>query len=305
MATMRIPPNMNPDQSGNPRRTIFVDGVERDVSIPWRGVVQLNTGLANQLWALRGGNPRPFSKHLAGKYADDIRLGGWGQEFCSPLSITSDGTLGDGQHRVAGVLASGMSIMVELALGVDPNAVKYMDSGRARSLAIRVKIDESGERSNRIAGSIAKVLVKVTTSNSDVSVRDMEAIRDEYAPSIRIVSGRIASIHRSRGIGRAGFLAALVVYHNTNPTAATEFMDSYFVPGGDVQPAVMLRDYALTNAARAGAIGGLDEYERACSAIAAHLRGEDVKQLKRRKEHPCGPIKFSRPRGEKLDWSFV
>lgn len=305
MASLQIPRGVTPAQIGHARRTINVDGVTRDVSAPWRGVVQMGTDLAEQLWAMRGGNPRPFSKHVATKYADEIRSGAWGMVYPSEIIITSDGVLGNGQHRVAAVLATGLRINVELVLGVDRAALEFMDCGRPRSLNIRKTLVDDTAEANKYAVMLAGAMVKLATSHTSVSGKDLEKVDAVYHDSLAYIGGRISRMSHKRGVGRAGPCAALVQYHHADQDGAILFMDSFFVPGGDVQPAVMLRDYMLTHVGVVGGQNMIMEYERACSAIAAAMRGEVVKHLKRRNDHPCGPIKFARARSANLDWSFV
>lgn len=308
MATMQIPRGVSPAQIGTtkPRRTIVVDGAVRDVATPWRGVVQLTPSLAEQLWAMRGGNPRPFVKRLAFRYADEMRSGGWGLEYPSEIVVTRDGVLGNGQHRVAAVLACGVPINVEVVLGVDPAALAYMDCGRSRSIAVRHCVIDGNVSANNYAASLSSTMVRIATKSAEVSVRDVQAIDSVYGESIRLVANRLGGLGKRRGVARAGANVAIVQYAHHNQPAAVEFMDSFYMADGDIQPARMLRDYFLVNTKKAGSsMLAIDDYERANAAIAATMRGEEIKQLKRKGEHPCGPIHFARPKGEKLDWSFV
>jgi len=306
MATMRIPAEVSRDQLGHARKTIVVDGVLRDVAVQWRGTVTLNVDLAEQLWAMRGGNKRPFIKSLAFRYADEMRSGGWGLVHASQIAVTRDGILGNGQHRVAAVLASGVSINVDLALGVHPDAMAFEDCGRNRSMSVRHAMIDGNTTANHYAAALAATLIRLASGQAAYSVRDVEAIETEYGDSIRAVATRLGSIGKRKGIARAGANASIVQYHHHSRDAAVEFMDSFYVPDGDVQPARMLRDYFLTNTRTVGsAVASREDYERTNTAIAATIRGDSIKQLKRTVNHPCGPIRFARPKGEKMDWSFV
>lgn len=77
--------------------------------------------LAKQLWEMKEGNPRKFSKRYAVQSGDLLRTGGMGFEiYSSDILVTSNAILGDGEHRVGGVLLTGIPMGVTLVLGVDP-----------------------------------------------------------------------------------------------------------------------------------------------------------------------------------------
>ena len=213
--------------------------------------------------------------------------------YPSEIIITSDGVLGNGQHRVAAVLATGLRINVELMLGVDRAALEFMDCGRPRSPNIRKTLVDDTAEANKYAVMLAGAMVKLATSHTSVSGKDLEKVDAVYHDSLAYIGGHLAYVAQAwrwscRPVCGVGPVPP------RRPRRRDPVHDSFFVPGGDVQPAVMLRDYMLTHVGVVGGQNMIMEYERACSAIAAAMRGEVVKQLKRRNDHPCGPIKFAR-----------
>lgn len=287
------------------RKTIIVDGVVRDVSIPWRGVVKMGPDLAKQLWEMKEGNPRKFSKRYAVQYGDLLRTGAWGSIYSSDILVTSNAILGDGQHRVGGVLLTGIPMGVTLVLGVDPAVLPYVDCGKNRGLSIRCRTDHR-DRVNKYTSSIVSVMVKLVTSDANVSPMDVQQMMHEYGDSIVAVGERLSKIGSVAGLRRSGPAAALVQYHDDNYEMADAFMDSYFFAGGPIQPACMLRDFVVTTTHKSsGSLAVRDAYERACSAIAAHIRGDTIRHLKRSGTHPCGAMRFQRVRSANIDWGFL
>lgn len=75
---------------------------------------------------------RALAVHSVGRYAQDMASGNW--EFTGdPIRVAADGSLLDGQHRLAAVMKSGRSIVMMVVSGLTSSSQDLMDSGRKRT----------------------------------------------------------------------------------------------------------------------------------------------------------------------------
>ena len=85
-------------------------------------------------WLKRNTRNRTVRPQTVGRYARDMRAGKWHLDG-SPIKFGPDGALLDGQHRLAAVVESGVTILTAVAAGIDPAAQAVMDTGRGRTAA--------------------------------------------------------------------------------------------------------------------------------------------------------------------------
>jgi hypothetical protein len=76
---------------------------------------------------------RPLQNELVIKYAQDMIQGHW-QLDGHPIRRSKEGPILDGQHRLAGVIRTGVTIVTGYVDGLDPEAQDVMDSGAMRTL---------------------------------------------------------------------------------------------------------------------------------------------------------------------------
>lgn len=80
-------------------------------------------------------NNRNLSPHTVLRYASDMVSGNWQDTHQNAIAFYEDGTLADGQHRLAAVIRAEIDIPMFVAYGLRKSAVAAIDQGRARSMA--------------------------------------------------------------------------------------------------------------------------------------------------------------------------
>ena len=99
---------------------------------------------------------RPSKLAVTG-YACDMLDGNWNPNTGEPIKINRQRQMVDGQHRCLAVIESGVPIKATLAIGVDDEAYKVIDSGRKRSIA-----DALGISHGKDVGAVSKAIVMLT-----------------------------------------------------------------------------------------------------------------------------------------------
>ncbi len=77
-------------------------------------------------------NNRPLRKSLVSQYAKDMASGNWRLTH-QGVAFNCDGTLLDGQHRLAAIVQSGVTVQMLVARGVDSRNQLVMDDHAKRS----------------------------------------------------------------------------------------------------------------------------------------------------------------------------
>ena len=104
---------------------------------------------ARKLLEKNTNNFRKITKRVVEKYAREMKAGLW-QENGEPIQIYEDGTLANGQHRLAAIIESGVTLPMVVVSGI-PKTVTTFDRGKnrsvmeqARAMGIDISSQEAG-----------------------------------------------------------------------------------------------------------------------------------------------------------------
>lgn len=163
---------------------------------------------------------RPLSEKTVAKYAEIMRSGNW-KPNGDTVAFSVDNTLLDGQHRLAAIVKSGVTLEMIVVNNLEKDVFSTKDTGRKRSGA-----DVLGILGEQNASTVAAVLVKVVHYyagcahlNNVLAVDYPEAL-NRY-PEVR----EICKNYQLRSLCRfaSSILAAYVVCWHVDPTEAEEF----------------------------------------------------------------------------------
>jgi len=87
---------------------------------------------------------RPKRPRDVNEWADEMSAKRW-MTTHQGVAIDRDGAIVDGQHRLEAIIESGVSVRMPVAVGLDPDTYKVIDSGRKRTTADALATD--GEKS--------------------------------------------------------------------------------------------------------------------------------------------------------------
>lgn len=83
-------------------------------------------------WLSKNGRNRRLNPKVVNLYARDMKSGAW-LATGEAIKLGKDGTLLDGQHRLAAITKCGISQQMTVITGVEPEARSAMDTGRKRT----------------------------------------------------------------------------------------------------------------------------------------------------------------------------
>lgn len=121
---------------------------------PFARVFTITVEIAQQLLERNDSN-RSISKTKVREYARDIVRGDFLSLNGQTIVITDDGSLIDGQHRLAAIVECGEPVKMLVVFGVDHAVQKSIDQGKRRTLADRFKM--AGIDDPAAASSVANI----------------------------------------------------------------------------------------------------------------------------------------------------
>lgn len=191
----------------------FCRGMEKTMSEMQSEFVLITPALAEKLLAKL--DPRQigrYSESTADFYANQMLKGTWDNSPQS-ISISDQGFLLDGQHRLHAIKMSSKAINMLVVKGVDAAAFKHIDAGKIRGLAFRSGIKKEDVALLQIAFKICSYSMAAVRAPTVEQIalcweflkNDIERFRD------------ICPVKRRARINPAALQAAVVLRMKTHP----------------------------------------------------------------------------------------
>lgn len=242
---------------------------------------------------------RRLSKVTVAKYASDMRSGLWHNMTKDVISIDTLGRLQDGQHRLAAVVESGVSIRTWMLWGANPDDFKVLDQGRIRSSSDALHME--GVTSSNNSAAVARYVLSMKLmphlvwngSNNLTKTQVTEfalAHRDLIAEAVGIGTRVRPALIPVSAFGAVAFLA-LEEAHGTDQFESFIQQCAQGEMLASDSAALALRKWA----ARRGRISGGDGQQKAVAIVTkawnAFVRGVPVHKLSwRRDEMPMPTV---------------
>jgi hypothetical protein len=243
--------------------------------------------LAAKYLEANGKNRRLDRGRVAG-YADQMRRGQW-RETHQGIAFNCDGSLRDGQHRLAAIVESKVPTWFHVFRGLADEAVEVIDTHKGRSIADAMTI--SGDPVGKVMVSTARMMLTSYGMESAHSRADVIAFirrhREPIAFAINVAGG-------ARGLA-AGILAPIArAWYTQDRQRLAEFGDclktGVVASEEDSAAATLVRAMNSAgpggrNAFRGGS-GRRMLYRKAGSALVAFLAGRPLSKLYAAAEEP-------------------
>lgn len=124
--------------------------------------VNISPALA-QSWM--GGKNRTLRIGAVTKYKEDILNGNWKLTH-QAIAIDWNGNVIDGQHRLAAIIKSGMSVVMLVAFDSDPETFDILDTGVSRNASDALFINGMAARTSKIVCSIIPLITNFEASGA-------------------------------------------------------------------------------------------------------------------------------------------
>ncbi|TAJ21820.1 MAG: hypothetical protein EPO65_00535 [Dehalococcoidia bacterium] len=115
-------------------------------------------------WLKQNTKNRPLTPSDVNRYARDMLSGAW--EFTGEaIKFGNNGALLDGQHRLAAIIKSGVTLPLLVIRELDPAVQRVMDTGRRRTAADALSLN--GEKNATLLAATARLALGVASSLDD------------------------------------------------------------------------------------------------------------------------------------------
>lgn len=228
---------------------------------------------------------RPLNKNVVFRYARQMENGDW-KSNGEAIRIGADGTLLDGQHRLAAIVKTGLSIPLLVVSGLEKDVICTIDTGKPRSIADHLEI--FGVKGNAaILAAAIRVAQSFDTNGS--YTRDWDKL-----PAIEAIAflesnpGLVHSAERvswgSQKMMPSGICIALhYVFSKVDAKKTEEFFAQLLSGVGllDGSPVLALRNrMSATAGMKRNAAGRRAIIGYTVNAFKAFISGRSISQLK-------------------------
>lgn len=150
-----------------------------------------------QRWLDRNTRNRRVRPATVKKYARDMAAGRW-HLTGEGIKFAPDGSLLDGQHRLMAIVQSGATVLLDVHRGIDPDAQRYMDTGRARTASDALTM--KGERHTATLAAASRLALGFAADLPDPGKYDathgeVEALIEQH-PELRQAAEVACSLAR-------------------------------------------------------------------------------------------------------------
>lgn len=229
-------------------------------------------------WLAQNRTNRPIRKDTVRRYAADMTAGRW-EVTHEGIAFGTDGTLYDGQHRLSAIVASGMTVRMQVTRGMTPQQRLCMGQPIPRNtgdtFSIVYGIDHGKERV-----AIARIIVLITEGAANSKTNgEMWGILSAYEPELTWAIG--ATIGNE--LRFAPIAGALAFAHRLNPEMVSDFAERGRAGEGlsKGEPVHTWRERVMKKP-RTGSHGSTPRAEVAMKtlrAIQAHIKGERLLKI--------------------------
>ena len=207
-------------------------------------------------------NNRPISKPYVRMLADEIKSGNW-ETTNQGIGFSVNGTLIDGQHRLAAIVLANIPASVIVVTGL-PSNTNAVDGNRKRSTSNRLVMGgiPADLASPKIVSAINALIVLCSDTWKPTVTRAERFIEKKGEMLAEAVSIARAGGKRPVGDKAACFAAAFcALYNGLSPRRLERFFEvvnSGFAGGDSESSAIVFRNYLLSDAPKNN--GHKDDY---------------------------------------------
>jgi len=231
---------------------------------------QIVTPTLAALWLLRNTHNRHMRESVSDEYAADMRAGNW-TELGDSIQFDWNAVLMNGQHRLAAIVKSGVSLYMLVTCGIDPKALKNGDRGRRRTTAQNLMLlDIPGSKSLVSYTNMCDMLL-ANRAEGRLTIDDMLRIHKESTVAWEWALPWCGNAKLRQGeVGGAFFFAYFL-----NPVRVTKFVEE-FLAGSNLAPdSPVLAAKKMVYEGRGGVRWGRRESAiRLLRFVRAYLQGE-------------------------------
>lgn len=222
---------------------------------------------------------RSLSHHTVTRYASDMASGNWMDTHQNSIAFYRDGTLADGQHRLAAVVKAGVPVAMFIARGLDKSAISAIDQGRTRTMADVMSMSGvllDGKYSTATCAMMNVIRRAEGRTMGVPTAHEMSRAINRMYDGINFAHGVMSN---SQGTIRNSAIRAAIAtsYYHCDRRSLERFCDVLCtgMPVTEIDATVIaIRNRILVGKAISGSNGRVDMYKTVLRFIRSHEQGK-------------------------------
>lgn len=229
----------------------------RPDAMPITKVETITPEIAREMLKNNTRNRTMIKMHVA--YFARLILSGAFRVTNQGIGIGTDGSIVDGQHRIAAIAEAGIPVTINVTRGLPPESIDAIDTGRPRrahdilAIADGRKLSTS-ERAALVAARNLTLHGTLSTWRGLVDIHDLRAALVEHSEDMGAVFAALINSHDR--LSSAAMVGSLICAYRTRPVEVTEFCKLMRSGAGmqEGHPALTLRNYVTLKYVATGSV---------------------------------------------------
>lgn len=240
-------------------------------------------------WLAKNKRNRKIAKRRVESYAREMANGNW-MEHHQGIAFYEDGTLADGQHRLAAVVQAGVPVPMMVTRGVPEVSGLMIDGHQRRELHQSIKISGLADWIGKDEVATGKLMMQIEQGNTaSMSISHLEMIEycEAHRESISFSTSCFPGTRRylTTSITKASVACAYYYEDVARLREFAEVLVSGMASLPDDRAAILLREYLmLSNATHGGGTTRIETCKRVMRAIKAFCERQPIGKLYQPKE---------------------
>lgn len=148
-------------------------------------IMTVTPELAQRWLSEKNKRNRNLSKITVDAYVSDMQSGKWRNSHQNAIAFYKDGNLADGQHRLAAIAASGVSIDFMVWWGLDDQDAYGIDAHKMRNTHDQIKIAGGADWITKDVIAIARMMMVQTRATKKHSPQEVVEFCQKHEGSLR------------------------------------------------------------------------------------------------------------------------
>lgn len=187
--------------------------------------------VAKSYLRLNNPNNRKISPRVVEDYARQMRRGEFRLTH-QGIGFLTDGTLGDGQHRLLGIVKSGCPVQMQVTRGLTQADILAVDRGKTRSVSDVVRIagadgDHGNLKDAKLSSAISQ-LISCNTNRAKLNANDIIRVYSVFRQQADYIYENVITKACGKGVGSTVLAAAIAaMYCGVEAEYIRQFFEVY------------------------------------------------------------------------------
>lgn len=236
------------------------------------------------LWLQKNKRNRAINYKRVNLYAEEMIKGNW-LEHHQGIAFYEDGTLADGQHRLAAVQQSGVNVKMLIAWNVPEKSGLMIDGHQQRQTHQAIRISGLADWIGKDQVAVAKLMIQIQTKKTasvSLSHNDLIKFCEKHRNAIGFSINGLAT-HKKYFTNSVVKASVACAFYYENPDRLNEFCKVIYsgVPKSNEDiSAILFREWLIESGIRHnGSLERLNSVKRAMRAIKAFCDRQPIGKL--------------------------